>query len=154
VLLHRIVASWLLLVGLSAEVSAQVLAPEVVQQIRAASKIRVRLVGDGWRTLHAPIVDSVSLSYSGSQPEPPLPITQVGRIQVPNGSHAGAGAAIGGAVGLGLSLLAVAVTAGDGWVSPTTGQAVGAVVVWTALGAGLGAMIGKTSPRWTTVYVR
>ncbi len=160
---HQIVASSLLLVGLSAEISAQELPPEVIQRVSAASMIRVQLVAGGWGSLNAPAVDSAGLSYTGSrflnrgggylELAPPLPIAQVARIQVPHGSHAGRGARIGGAVGLGLSLLAIAVTAGDDWVSPTTGQAVGAVVSWTAIGAGVGALIGSTSRRWTTVYI-
>jgi hypothetical protein len=162
-LFHPIVASSLLLVAGSAKMYAQHLPPPVIQEIHAASKIRVQLIGGGgWRTLHAPAVDSASLSssHSGFLPgtvpsgelEAPLPVTQVSQIQVLQGSHARTGARIGGAVGLGLSVLAVAITAGDGWVSPSTGQAVRAVVGWTALGAGLGAAIGSLSPRWTTVY--
>lgn len=160
---YQIVASALLLASLSAEVCAQELASGVIQQVRAASKIRVRLVQGGWGTLDSPAVDSASLSYTGSrflnrgggnmQLAAPLPMAQVAQIQVPHGSQAGRGARIGGVVGLGLSLLAIAVTAGDGWVSPTTGQAVGAMVGWTAIGAGVGALIGSTSRRWTTVYM-
>jgi hypothetical protein len=64
---YQIVASSLLLVSLSAEVWAQDLAPEVIQQVSAASQIRVRLAGRGWGTLDAPVVDSVGLSYTGSR---------------------------------------------------------------------------------------
>jgi hypothetical protein len=160
--ISQIVASPLLLLSLSSEVCGQELASEVIQQVSSALRVRVRLVGGGWATLDATAVDSVSLSYTGSRfldrgggdlrLAAPLPMAQVAQIQVPHGSHAGRGAQIGGAVGLGLSLLAVAITAGDDWVSPTTGQAVGAVVSWTAIGAGVGALIGGTSRRWTTVY--
>jgi hypothetical protein len=161
---HPIVAAFLLAATLSVEVCAQQLPLDVIQQISAASKLRVQLGGRDWRTLHAPTVDSVSLSsrtdrFSGGAShhlsrEVSVGLAEVTQIQIARGSHAGSGAKIGGAVGLGLSLLAVAVTSGDAWVSPTTGQAVGAVVGWTAIGAGVGALIGSTSPRWITVYLR
>jgi hypothetical protein len=159
---YEIVVSSLLIVCLSAEVSAQELASGVSHQISAASKVRVQLVGGQWGTLHQPGLDTAGLSYTGSrflnrgggyvQLATPLPLAQVTQIQVPNGSLAGRGARIGGALGLGLSLLAIAATSGDSWVSPTTGQAVGAAIAWTATGAGVGAIIGSASRRWTTVY--
>lgn len=159
---YQIVGSSLLLLSLSAEVCAQELSSRVIQQVSAASKVRVRLVGGGWARLDAPAADSVSLSYTGSrflnrgggyvQLAAPLPMAQVAQIQVPHGSRAGRGAGIGGAAGLGLSLLMVAMMSGDAWVSPTTGEAVGIVVGGTVMGAAVGALIGSTSRRWTTVY--
>jgi hypothetical protein len=159
---YHIVGSSLLLVSLSAEVSGQEPASEVSQQVSAASKIRVRLVRGGWGTLDGPAIDSVTLSYTGSrflnrrggnvQLAAPLPMAQVAQIQVPRGSHAGRGAQIGGTAGLGLSLLMVAAMASDPWLSPTTGEAVGFAVGGTVMGVGLGALIGSTSRRWTTVY--
>jgi len=163
-LAHRLVTSTLLLTALTARLAAQDLAPDVVQRIGAASKIRVTLLGGVQRTMHRPAVDSGGLEYPGSlvihggplhadpDPDPMVPMTQVTRIQVPSGSHAGRGATIGGAVGLGLSILAIAITSSDPWLTPTAGEAVGAMVSWTAIGAGVGAVIGCTSPRWTTVY--
>ena len=161
-LAHRLVTSTLLLTALSARLSAQDLAPDVVQRIGAASKIRVTLLGGVQRTMHSPAVDSGGLEHAGSlvihggplptEPDPMVPMTQVTRIQVPSGSHAGRGATIGGAVGLGLSILAIAIASSDPWLTPTAGDAVGAMVVCTAIGAGMGAAIGSLSPRWTTVY--
>ena len=157
----RIVASSLLLVCLSVEVRAQELPPAVIHQVGAASQVRVRLVEGGWGTLSGPSMDSVSLSYTGSrfrgpsgrvQLAAPLPMTQVAQIQVPHGSHSGSGARIGGAIGLGITLLAIVATSGSDWASPTTGQAVVAGMVWTAIGSAVGALIGSGSRRWTTVY--
>jgi hypothetical protein len=157
---YYIIAQSLLLVSLSAEVCAQELPAVIRQQISAAPKVRVQLVRGDWGTLQAPGLDSAGLSYTGSRfPNKgadlaaPLPMAQVAQIQVPNGSLAGRGARIGATVGLGLSLLAIAVTAGDSWVSPTAGQAVAAAIGWTAMGAGVGAIIGSASQRWTTVYM-
>jgi hypothetical protein len=160
-LFHRLVASLVVLVALSAELCAQDLAPEVVQQIGAASKIRVMLVGGGRRTLYDPTVDASGLAYSDSlgpagdrqaASPSPLPMAQVTRIQVPHGSHAGNGAKIGGALGLGLGVLGVVLASGDSWATPTAGEAVGAMLVTTAIGAGVGALVGTAVPRWKTVY--
>ena len=92
----------------------------------------------------APYTDSATLSYSASrflnrsanatQLASPLPVAQIAQIQVPHGSHAAPGAKIGGAFGLGLAVFAVAVTAGDSWVSPTPEQAGEAIVGLTAVG--------------------
>jgi len=160
-LTYRLVASTLLLAALSTKLFAQDLAPEVVQRISAASRIRVTLLGGVQRTMYTPAVDSGGPEYAGlvlhgaqrqADLDPTVRMTQVTRIQVPNGSHAGHGAAFGGAVGLGLSILAIAIASSDPWISPTAGEAVGAMVGWTAIGAGVGAVIGSMSPRWTTVY--
>ncbi len=83
----------------------------------------------------------------------PLSISQIAEIQVTNGSHAGNGAKIGGLVGAGLALFAVAACSGSNSIcQPSTGQAVGAVVELTFLGAGVGVLIGSLSPRWKTIY--
>lgn len=159
---HRILTFSLLLAGLTIEVRAQGLPDATIRRIRAASQVRVLLAGGGQGTLYTPVADSVSLSYSGSRfhrldgrvgpPPSPLLVTDLARIQVPHGSHWREGARLGAAIGLGISLLAVAVTSGDEWVAPTTGQAVQGVIAWSAIGAGVGAVLGATSRRWTTVY--
>jgi hypothetical protein len=81
-----------------------------------------------------------------------LPVFQITQIQVPHGSHALLGGKLGAGVGCGLSLLAIAVTSGDGWTSPTAEEAGRAIVALTLIGAGVGALIGSASPRWRTVY--
>jgi hypothetical protein len=153
----------LLVAGVPVLATSQELPANVVQQINASTKARVRLVGGGSGTLYSPKADPTSLSsnrsslldsggtaVSGSQL---LPIAQLAEIQVAHGSHAGSGAKIGGGLGAALALLAVALTSGQDYVSPTTGQAVAAVVGWTGIGAGIGALIGSASPRWQTVYL-
>jgi hypothetical protein len=147
---------------LPAEATAQTLPPEAMQQVNAASRIRVRLATGERGTLYAPAIDFGTLSYTGSrflgeggtlaQLTPPLQVSQITQIQVPHGSHALLGGKIGAAVGCGLSLLAIAVTAGDSWTSPTSEEAGRAIVALTAVGAGVGALIGSASPRWRTVY--
>jgi hypothetical protein len=80
-------------------------------------------------------------------------MNQVTRIQVPAGSRAGGFAKVGGAVGLAFGILGVAEISGeDSWVSPTPGEAAAAMTITTALGAGVGALIGAAVPRWKTVY--
>jgi hypothetical protein len=147
---------------LSARATAQTPPPEAMQQVNVASRIRVRLASGERATLYAPAIDSGSLSYTGSrflghggslaQLTPPLPVSQITQIQVPHGSHALLGGKIGAGVGCGLSLLAIAVTAGDSWTSPTAEEAGRAIVALTFIGAGVGALIGSASPRWRTVY--
>jgi hypothetical protein len=147
---------------LPAQATAQTLPPEAMQQVNTASRIRVRLASGERGALYAPAIDSASLSYTGSrllglggslaQLPPPLPVSQITQIQVPHGSHALLGGKVGAGVGCGLSLLAIAVTSGDGWTSPTAGEAGRAIVALTLIGAGVGALIGSASPRWRTVY--
>ena len=162
-LARRLVTSSLLLFVVSSRAGAQELAPDVVRQISAASVVRVTLADGGRRTLYHPAVDAGGLAYSDTlglgnhrhvEPAPPLPMAQVTRIQVPGGSHARGGATVGGILGLGLGILGVReASAEDSWVSPTPGEAVGAMMITTALGAGVGALIGAAMPRWNTVYV-
>ena len=133
-----------------------------MQQVNEASRIRVRLASGERGTLYAPTIDFGSLSYTGSrllgqgggltQITPPLPVSRITQIQVPHGSHALLGGKIGAGVGCGLSLLAIAVTAGDSWTSPTPEEAGRGIVALTLMGAGVGALIGSASPRWRTVY--
>ena len=68
------------------------------------------------------------------------------------GSNAGKGAFIGGGIGLGLSIVAVIALSGDEWTTPSAGQAVAGMLLNTAAGAGIGALIGSASTRWRTVY--
>ena len=160
--LRRIVLGLALLGCLPDGATAQTLPPEAIQQVNAASRIRVRLTSGEQATLYAPAIDSGSLSYTGSrflghggslaQLPPPLPVPRITQIQVPRGTHALLGGKIGAGVGCGLSLLAIAVTAGDSWTSPTAEEAGRGVVALTLIGAGVGALIGSASPRWRTVY--
>jgi hypothetical protein len=140
---------------------AQALSAEALEAIHHAATARVRLAGEGWRPLAGTAADSAGttageamLYITGRAGEAPgaIPLSRVAQVQVKAGSHAGKGAKIGAAIGLGLSLLAVAAASGDSWTSPTTGEAVAATVSTTAFGAGIGALVGLTSPRWRTVY--
>jgi len=159
---HSILQSSALLVILGTQAWAQSLTPDALQQVNAASRIRVRLASGERGVLDAPAIDSGNLSYTGNhllgssgslaQLPPPLPVAQVTQIQVPHGSHAPLGGKIGAAVGCGLSLLVIAAASGDGWTSPTPDQAGFAIVALTVVGAGVGAVIGSASPRWKTVY--
>jgi len=158
----RVVFCLLLLAGAPVLASAQELGSEIVGQINASSKARVRLVEGPRATLYSPKADSTSLGFkrgefvnhAGSvvQLSQPLGVAQVAEIQVAKGSNAGKGAKIGGGIGAALALIAVAAASGDSYVSPSTGQAVGAVVVWTFIGGGVGALIGSASTRWKPVY--
>jgi len=158
----RVVFCLLLLAGAPVLASAQELGADVVGQINASSKARVRLIEGPRATLYSPKADSTSLGFkrgefvnhAGSvvQLPQPLGVAQVAEIQVAKGSNAGKGAKIGGGIGAALALLAVAAMSGDPYVSPTTGQAVTGVVAWTLIGGGVGALIGSASTRWKPVY--
>jgi hypothetical protein len=154
---------WCLLFSLSVPLlgHAQVLPPETVQQINAASRLRVHLRTGSWASLHGAKADSSSFSYRHGEflnsggtwvnlPSPLL-LKQVDQIQVARGSHAGSGAKIGGGIMAGLTLLAIVGCEGS-ICEPSSGEALAALVGWTALGSGLGALIGSGSPRWETVY--
>ena len=156
-----IVPALLYLSGALAPAAAQQLSPETVQQISSASRARARLAGEGWHRLAgsttspAASADGAQLYFAaGREGEPitPVALSRIAQVQVARGSHAGSGAKIGGGIGLGLSLLAIAVTAGDDWAAPTAGQAIAGTILNTAFGAGVGALIGLASPRWHTVY--
>jgi len=158
----RVVFCLLLLAGAPVLASAQELGADVVGQINASSKARVRLIEGPRATLYSPKADSTSLGFkrgefvnhAGSvvQLPQPLGVAQVAEIQVAQGTHAWKGAKIGGGIGAALALLAVAAMSGDPYVSPTTGQAVTGVVAWTLIGGGVGALIGSASTRWKPVY--
>jgi hypothetical protein len=158
---HRSILCSLVLAAAPVLARAQALSSQLVEQINTSTRARVRLVTGSRGTLYAPRADSTSLAYDRSEflnrggsvvaLSAPLPIGQIAEIQVSNGSHADNGAKIGGGVGAGLALLAVAACSGS-ICQPSTGQAVGAVVVWTFIGAGVGALIGSLSPRWKTIY--
>ena len=84
-----------------------------------------------------------------------IPASEVRRVEVSVGrhSHAGRGAALGSAVGGVLGLLAVASAGNDYYYSG--GEKVVGVVGLTAMGAGVGALIGGLthSERWQEVDV-
>src|SRR5262245_46329326 len=143
-------------------VLGQTLPSAVIEQINVASKARVNLVEGGRGTVYGPTADSTSVAFArseflnqaGNTVDLPSPfvVGQMREIQLARGNHAGKGAAIGAAAGATLALLAVLAASGETLTAPSTGQAVGAVVVWSGIGAGVGALIGAASPRWKTVY--
>lgn len=152
---------WLVFVVTPTRATPQALAPQIVEQINAATRVRVRLVTGNRGTLYAPRADSAVLAFDRSAffnsggsvvvLPPPLAIARVAQIDVPDGSHAGHGAKIGAGIGAGVALLAVAACSGS-ICGVTAGEAVGAVAVWSVIGAGLGAVFGSGSPRWRTIY--
>src|SRR5258708_14750822 len=160
-LVHRSMCCWLVLAASPVFAMSQALAPQIVEQINAATRVRVRLVTGSRGTIYAPRADSTSLTFDRSSflnrggsvvtLPAPLAVGQIAAIDVMDGSHAGSAAKIGGGVGAGIALLA-----GGGWpgtlCQPTTGQAIGAVVVWTIIGGAVGALFGSGSPRWRTIY--
>ena len=134
------------------------LASDVVGQINASSKARVRLIEGPRATLYAPKADSTSLGFKRGEfvnhagsvvqlSQPLCGVAQVAEIQVAKGSNAGKGAMIGaGALGTALALLAVA----DRRLEDSfTRRALGStrvVAVFTLVGSGIGALIGSTQP--------
>jgi hypothetical protein len=160
--IHQIAFSLLILAGMPGLVAGQTLSSAVIQQINASSKAKVRLVEGGRGTLFSPTADSSSVGFERSEflnrggntvnLASPFEVNQVREIQVKVGSHTGKGAKIGAGVGAALALIGVIALSGDPYLSPTTGEAATGVVVWTGIGAGVGALIGAASPRWKTVY--
>ena len=73
-------------------------------------------------------------------------------LQVARGSNAGKGGFLGGVIGLGFGIVAVILASGDDWTTPTPGEAVTGMLITTAAGAGIGALVGSASTRWRTVY--
>jgi hypothetical protein len=143
----------LLLLAALTPLAAQELSPEAREAIHNASSARVRLAGEGWRPLAG---TSGALLYVGAgrtgDPAGAVPLDRVAQVQVRSGSHAGSGARIGGAIGLGLSAVALLLASTDSWTSPTGGQVVSGLIGTTLFGAGVGALVGSSSPRWRTVY--
>jgi len=158
--IHRGILFSLVLGTMPVLARTQTLDSQIVEQINAASKVRVRLVTGARGTLYAPRADSMSLAttaaslcmgrWRGTTWVPS--IGQIGEIQVTKGSHAGHGATLGGGVGLGLALLAVALC------SPATAFAIlrrGGCTCGCRvhlIGTTVGALIGSISPRWKSIY--
>jgi hypothetical protein len=143
----------LLLLAALTPLAAQELSPEAREAIHNASQARVRLSGEGWRPLAG---TSGALLYVGAarvgDPGGAVQLDRVAQVQVKAGSHAGSGARIGGAIGLGLSVVGLLLASTDSWTSPTGGQVVSGLIGSTLFGAGVGALVGSSSPRWRTVY--
>lgn len=119
---------------------------------------RVRLVLQAGEPVVGHLLASIADSFrlaGNAGPARTIPASQVRRLEVSVGrhSHAGRGAAIGSAVGGVLGLLAVA-SAGNDYYYTDGEKAVG-VVGLTAMGAGVGALIGGLthSERWQEVNV-
>src|SRR3954451_25169232 len=156
---HSVVTVLLLLVGRGLPAAAQELSAETLQAINSASRARGGLGDAAWHRLadtgrgmpadgaRVYVQDGATTS---SLTEVALP--KVPELQVARGSNAGKGAFIGGAIGLGLSLVAVIALSGDDWAAPSSGQAVAGMLVNTAAGAGVGALIRSASTHWRTVY--
>jgi hypothetical protein len=86
---------------------------------------------------------------------PPLPVAQVAEIRTPVGSRTGRGAAIGAGVGASLGLLLfIGASSEGGGFGPAGGEAALSVLGLSAVGAGVGALIGSAATRWESVYRR
>lgn len=155
---HTLVAVLLLVVGPIARAAAQDLSAETLQAINAATHARVRLAEPGWHRLAGTgraSTDSTLVYVRDGKPSSSLTevsLRDVRELQVSRGSNAGKGAFIGGGIGLGLAIVAVIAASSDEWTTPSGGQAIGAMLLNTAAGAGIGALIGGASTRWKTVY--
>jgi hypothetical protein len=119
---------------------------------------RVRLVLQAGEPVVGHLLESHADSFrlAGSRgPARTIPASEVRRLEVSVGRHsrAGHGAIIGSAVGGALGLLAVASSGGDYYY--TDGEKAAGVVGLTAMGAGVGALIGGLthSERWQEVNV-
>jgi hypothetical protein len=156
---HIVVTVLLLLGGRIAPIAAQELSSETLQAINTAAHARVRLADAEWHRLagtgsgmssdHAQVYVRAGRADS---PVTEVSLRDVRELQVARGSNAGKGAFIGGALGLGLGIVAVIGASGDDWTTPTPGQAVTAMLVSTIAGAGIGALVGSASTHWRTVY--
>ena len=156
---HAVATALLLLAGHAVPAMAQELSTETLQAINAASRARVRLGDEGWHRLagtgRGMSVDSGRVYVRDGRSDSSLTEVALGdvrELQVARGSNAGRGAFIGGGIGLALGIVAVIALSGDDWTTPTAGQAVAGMLVNTAAGAGIGALVGSASTRWRTVY--
>ena len=155
---HAVVTALLLLTRVI-PASAQELSAETLRAINAASRARVRLADDDWHRLAGPgraassEGDRVYLGDSSSTSSlTGVPLHDVRELQVARGSNAGKGGSLGGVIGLGFGIVAVILASGDDWTTPTPGEAVTGMLITTAAGAGIGALVGSASTRWRTVY--
>ena len=142
--------------------AGQAFSPRAIADINHAPLVHVQLTAGTRGTLINPQADSLSLRYGQShvrnrggsvvEMAAPLPVADVIEIQRPIGTNAGKGARIGGIAGASLAVLAVIAASGDPWTSPSAGQSIAAVGIWTLFGAGVGSLIGSGSTRWETIY--
>jgi hypothetical protein len=156
---HTVVTVLLLLGGRIAPVGAQELSSETQQAINTAAHARVRLADAEWHRLAGTgsgMSSDVAQVYvrdgRADSPLTEVSLRDVRELQVARGSNAGKGAFIGGALGLGLGIVAVIAASGDEWTAPTAGQAVAGMLIFSGAGAGLGALAGSASTHWRTVY--
>jgi len=155
---HAVITALLLLAGRVVPAAAQGLSTETLQAINTASRARVRLADPGWHRLAGTgqgasadgtlvyVRDGAGSSLSE------VSLRDVRELQVARGSNAGKGAFIGGGIGLALGIAAVIAASSDDWTTPNGGQAIVGMLMFTATGAGLGALAGSASTHWQTVY--
>lgn len=127
----------------------------VGESMRLESGTRIRISGPGVRREGVLVEwrgDTALARIDASGEVVVIPPQAVAGIEVYHGtgSRAGKGAVIGGAIGMGAGLLLVAVAASDEWTAPTAGEAVRVVLFFTAVDAGIGALIGAAvrHARW------
>ncbi|HTR19429.1 MAG TPA: hypothetical protein VMH88_01135 [Gemmatimonadales bacterium] len=161
-----VVAAVVLSVGTSFPVASQNLSADLATQIAAAGHLRITTAtayGDLFQARVTVGGDSIGYGRgdavdrrSGRRRDlpQPLPVAEVSRIELQNGSHAGTGALIGGSVGLAFGMVMIVAFANDEFFSEgmSTGDYVALGAIPTAGGALLGTLIGAAVPRWKTVY--
>ena len=156
---HAVITALLLLAGPIVPAAAQGLSTETLQAINTASRARVRLADPGWHRLAGTgqgasgdgTLVYVRDSGAGSSLSE-VSLRDVRELQVARGSNAGKGAFIGGGIGLALGIAAVIAASSDDWTTPSGGQAIVGMLLFTATGAGIGALAGSASTHWQTVY--
>jgi hypothetical protein len=156
---HAVFTVLLLLAGHAVPGMAQELSTETLQAINAASRARVRLGDEGWHRLagtgRGMSADGGRVYVRDGSSDSSLTEVALGdvrELQVARGSNAGKGAFIGGGIGLALGIAAVIAASSDDWTTPTPGEGVVGMLVFTAAGAGIGALAGSASTHWQTVY--
>lgn len=75
-------------------------------------------------------------------------IADLRRVEVSHGSRAGRGALIGGGVAVAVLGLGRIAFANQDSPAPLTGERLAGAITFVALGAGVGALIGRRSTRW------
>lgn len=161
---YRIFPCLVLVSALVAQrLEGQRISDSLAAAIDSAPRVRVRL-STGWVVLEHPRLQHDSLSFvvgkgldrggSWIRVTPPVSLAAVQEIQMVAGNRAGKGAAWGGGIGLGLGLV-MAIGAASGppsYGTPTGSESAVVVLGLGATGALVGALIGRGTTHWVTVY--
>lgn len=155
--------AWLSLGAAAAAPAQTTAADSLAERLAAVARIRAHSAA-GWMELEHPrlVADSLQfergqmVDHSGRRVAVPGPLAlgTIDRIAVREGTHAGRGALIGGAIAAGFGLAAGIAMSQDEFFQAGPGEVAAMTVVFGAGGAGLGALIGALVPRWRPVYRR